>query len=348
MKCSILINNYNYSKYVVECLQSAVRQTHSDVEIIIVDDGSTDGSQDLIATFAKTASRPIKTIFKENGGQGSALNTGYAHSSGDVVFFLDADDVLSPDCVARVVATWTDQMVRLYFNLQFIDGDSQPIESVLYHDKPMPRGDLRDQALTTGLVIDSPTSGNAWARRYLETIMPIPEQDWAFFSDVYLYSQATLAGHTGRIDEPLGSYRVHGRNGSAHTQQGRLAEQAICFDLAQRGLTDDLMKSYADSLGLNYENNAFVESYGHAQLVFIYSRFFGIDDGRPGRWSSFFRGLKKLMLEPHLALYKKPVFAAWMTLIAALPARLAERLTVLGYHKGLVITKNKYMQRGGR
>ncbi len=348
MKCSILINNYNYSKYVIECLESAVAQTHPDLEIIIVDDGSTDGSKDLIAAFAETSKRPIKTIFKDNGGQGSALNTGYANSTGSIVFFLDADDFLAPDCVERVVAAWTEKMVRLYFNLQFVDSESQKIDGVCYHDKPMPRGDLREQALTTGLVIDSPTSGNAWSRQYLESIMPIPEKEWAFFSDVYLYSQSTLAGDTGRIDEPLGSYRVHGRNGSAHTQQGRLAEQAIRFDLAQRGLTDELIHDYAHSLGLTYENNAFVESYGHSQLVFIYARFFGRLDPFPGRWKAFKNSLSKLFSEPHLAVWKKPIFGTWMTMIAILPNQIAERLAVMGYHRGLVITKNKYMQRGGR
>ncbi|MEM8617377.1 MAG: glycosyltransferase family A protein [Pseudomonadota bacterium] len=148
MKCSILINNYNYSKFVRECLESAVAQTYGDLEIIIVDDGSTDDSKEVISAIAEASPRPIKTIFKENGGQGSAMNEGYANCSGEIVFFLDADDFLAPDCVERVVGIWNCNMSRVYFNLQFVDEDSEHIAGVFQDSVQMPRGDLREKAAT--------------------------------------------------------------------------------------------------------------------------------------------------------------------------------------------------------
>ena len=96
MKASILVNNYNYGRYLRQCIDSACAQTYRDIEIIVVDDGSTDNSQEIIASYGSE----IVPLFKENGGQASCLDAGFSRSCGDVIFFLDSDDEFHPQKVA--------------------------------------------------------------------------------------------------------------------------------------------------------------------------------------------------------------------------------------------------------
>ena len=96
---SVIINNYNYGRFLGSAIESALTQSYPNVEVIVVDDGSSDDSRQVMASFGKR----IFPIYKTNGGQASALNTGFANSSGDIIIFLDADDLLHPTLVERVV-----------------------------------------------------------------------------------------------------------------------------------------------------------------------------------------------------------------------------------------------------
>jgi glycosyltransferase involved in cell wall biosynthesis len=98
---SVIIANYNYARFLPACIDSVLAQTHARVEIIVVDDGSTDNSREVLASYGNR----VRVIFQENGGQAAALNTGVAVSSGDVIALLDADDGWYPhklDAVLRV------------------------------------------------------------------------------------------------------------------------------------------------------------------------------------------------------------------------------------------------------
>src|ERR1700722_4127599 len=90
MKFSILLNNYNYGRYLGTAIESALKQTHADFELIIVDDGSTDNSREVIAGFKDPRIIPV---LKENGGQASAFEAGIARATADYLAFLDADDL---------------------------------------------------------------------------------------------------------------------------------------------------------------------------------------------------------------------------------------------------------------
>jgi glycosyltransferase involved in cell wall biosynthesis len=100
MKVSIIIPVYNVEKYLAECLDSAVGQTHQNKEIIIVNDGSTDGSADIISSYQEKYSE-IVFIATENRGQSSARNTGLDTSTGDYLIFLDSDDWLEKETLER-------------------------------------------------------------------------------------------------------------------------------------------------------------------------------------------------------------------------------------------------------
>lgn len=96
-KISVIIPVYNVEKYLKKCVNSVIVQTYQDLQIILVDDGSTDSSPVICDEYAEKYSR-IHVIHKKNGGLSSARNTGLELASGDYITFLDSDDYVSPTC----------------------------------------------------------------------------------------------------------------------------------------------------------------------------------------------------------------------------------------------------------
>jgi len=101
---SVIIPVYNVAKFLRESLDSAVNQTYKNLEIILVDDGSTDGSEIICDEYAGLDSR-IKVIHQKNKGLSEARNTGLDIMTGSIVSFLDSDDVFYPDNIRRMVET---------------------------------------------------------------------------------------------------------------------------------------------------------------------------------------------------------------------------------------------------
>ena len=103
MKVSVIIPVYNVEKYLSRCVKSVMEQTYKDLEIILVDDGSTDNSGKLCDDCASQDERII-VIHKVNGGLSSARNVGIEAAKGDAFFFLDSDDYISVDCIKKMVS----------------------------------------------------------------------------------------------------------------------------------------------------------------------------------------------------------------------------------------------------
>jgi glycosyltransferase involved in cell wall biosynthesis len=209
---SIVINNYNYAAYLAEAIDSALGQEYPACEVIVVDDGSQDGSVDIIKSYGER----IRPVLKENGGQSSALNAGYACASGEVVIFLDADDILKPHAAGRVAEAFArhPDLARVQYRMEVIDGQGRPSGATkpALH-VPVPNGDIRGMTLSFPFdVAWLPTSGNAFAAHTLLQTMPIPEEYGHINADYYLVHTAPLYGTVLFIDEVLACYRVHGAN----------------------------------------------------------------------------------------------------------------------------------------
>ncbi|MEA4957107.1 Undecaprenyl-phosphate 4-deoxy-4-formamido-L-arabinose transferase [bioreactor metagenome] len=101
VKVSVIVPVYNVEKYLEECLDSIVNQSLKDIEIICVNDGSTDNSLNILEKYSKKDNR-IKIITKENGGLGPARKNGLDCSSGEYIFFVDSDDWLSLDALENL------------------------------------------------------------------------------------------------------------------------------------------------------------------------------------------------------------------------------------------------------
>lgn len=211
---SVIIPNYNYEDFVGAAIESALGLDWPDVEVIVVDDGSTDNSRAVIERYADR----VSAIFQENAGHVVACNVGFSRSRGEVVFFLDSDDLLHPSIVRELAAIWRPGISKVQFQMQTIDADGRPLGSVhpQYYWDPSPEEILR-WVTTTGAYPTPPGSGNAYARSFLERIFPL-DPDVDSFTDSYCLVAAPYLGDVITIPKPLVSYRIHGRNDGAFSQ----------------------------------------------------------------------------------------------------------------------------------
>ncbi len=117
---SVIIPVYNVERYLGRCLESAIHQTYPDIEIICVNDGSTDSSLSIADDYAEKDKR-IAVISQKNGGPSSARNTGLKHCNGDYILFLDGDDALEADCVSSCIDAFADDIDVVCFSFNKID-----------------------------------------------------------------------------------------------------------------------------------------------------------------------------------------------------------------------------------
>lgn len=206
---SIIITNYNYEEFVGAAIASALSQTVPAHEIIVVDDGSTDGSRDVLERF-RSESR-VHVIFQKNEGQGSAINRGVKASHGEMVILLDADDLLKPAAVATLLANWQPDASQWQFPLELCETDATPI-GVHPLSQTAESGNVFWKLVVAGYYHYMPTSGHAFSRRALDKVLPIPSEEWRICADTYLVSTTIAFGPIRSIEEPLAIYRVHGRN----------------------------------------------------------------------------------------------------------------------------------------
>src|SRR5688572_23656707 len=117
---SVLISSYNYAAYLSHSIESALSQTYPHIEIIVVDDGSTDDSPNIISGYGKQ----INAILKSNQGQASAMNEGFKVCKGSIIIFLDSDDMLYPEAVENIIQYFsTNEVVKVHWQLDVIDAD---------------------------------------------------------------------------------------------------------------------------------------------------------------------------------------------------------------------------------
>lgn len=130
-RVSVIVPVYNTEKYLHRCLESLVHQTLRDLEILVVDDGSTDHSPEILAEYEKKYPGRVRAIRKENGGQASARNLGILECTGEYVGFLDSDDyadtVMYEEMLRAALADNCDMVECSYHYLQEKDGKQKEL-----------------------------------------------------------------------------------------------------------------------------------------------------------------------------------------------------------------------------
>lgn len=109
---SVIIPVYNCEKYIAECLDSVIQQTYTDIQIIAIDDGSTDKSGEILDRYAQKDAR-IQVLHSPNGGASAARNAGLAHAVGEFVTFVDSDDIIEPDMYQYMLAYFSEEDVDI-------------------------------------------------------------------------------------------------------------------------------------------------------------------------------------------------------------------------------------------
>ena len=129
MKVSVIIPVYNTEEYLAQCLNSLVRQTLDDIEILVVDDGSTDGSLKIAKEFEAANPSKIRVLAKENGGQASARNMALKHATGEYLGFVDSDDWVDTAMYQQMY----DVAVREDADIVICDMEDHYPTHVVYH-----------------------------------------------------------------------------------------------------------------------------------------------------------------------------------------------------------------------
>jgi glycosyltransferase involved in cell wall biosynthesis len=214
---SILINNYNYADFIEEAIDSALAQTYPNLEVIVVDDGSTDRSRSIIEGYGDR----IMPILKANGGQASSFNEGFAVSRGEIICFLDSDDLFAADKIEKVVEIFKNHpdIGWCFHNLQLFTHEPTPVPPLDRSPNVSGVCDLRDvlaKGKLTGRIPFSgfrgaATSGMCFRRSFLEKLLPMPEEIRITSDDYLKYvAFALIPGYI--LQEELCFQRIHDNN----------------------------------------------------------------------------------------------------------------------------------------
>ncbi|MEM6778190.1 MAG: glycosyltransferase family 2 protein [Planctomycetota bacterium] len=212
MKTTCLINSHNYIQFVGEAIQSALEQSFSFDEIIVVDDGSTDGSVEYLrSTFG--AIERVQILAKHQAGQLSCFNHGLRAATGELVFFLDADDRYDPHMLESVLPIYSQRT-----DIDFVSVGVEEFggEVILKQCNPCTR-DCGYSVLGTYFNrawIGNPTSCISARRKLLEKVLPYPdESSWQTRADdVLVFGSSLVGGHKFHLAKKLVQYRVHQSN----------------------------------------------------------------------------------------------------------------------------------------
>ena len=221
-RVTCIITNYNYAQFLADAIDSVLIQTFHSFELIIVDDGSTDQSHDILSRYE--ADGRIIIVRQPNAGQAAAFNRGFEASSGKYIAFLDADDRWLPEKLTRVVAAFEREADAslVYHRLYREAGDGGRLGRPW--PRPLLKGDISRLVLRSGGWWPYPgTSGLSFAREFLENVMPIPAEQNRICADAYLADLSPFFGHIVPLAEPLGVYRLHASN--LWTSPARLAKK---------------------------------------------------------------------------------------------------------------------------
>ena len=318
---SIIISNYNYAQFLRDAIDSALGQDYERTEVIVVDDGSTDRSREILADYDGR----INLILKDNGGQSSAVNAGYRACHGSLVLTLDADDVLERSAISKVVEAWTPELAEVHFPLRLINHDGSPRPG-LHPSAHVASGDLAAILLAKGRYIGPPSSGNVYSRAVLDQIMPIPERTWKH-SDCYLETLSPFHGPVLALNQPLGRYRIHANNFSGVY---KLDRSRIKFLISHDRMQDELLTDFCSRHNLPFSPGIGLSHWGHLKLLLSLDRTYGAPSTRQ-TCRKFLRSVWKSKGE--LTLGAKIRMMCWAISITLLPGSAGLALVRLAFSR---------------
>jgi glycosyltransferase involved in cell wall biosynthesis len=257
-KVSVIIPAYNAEAYLRQAIESVLAQDFRDIEVLVIDDGSKDGTAAVAGTFGS----PVRRLSKENGGVSRARNFGIQHAAGEYVAFLDADDLWEPTKLRKQVELLDKEPeVGLCFTAMWrVDANLQPIEITPALDYP----DYGAALLLYSCVVTGSCSSAMVRRTILQRLGGFDPSfstcaDWEFWLRL---SQVT---RFGAIDEPLVKYRV--TPGSMSSNPGLVERDT--FAALEKFFANSLPAEYLEFKDRAYSNHWMIlsGSYLHARRL---------------------------------------------------------------------------------
>ena len=210
---SIIIPAYNARQFITRAIDSCLAQTYTDYEVIVVDDGSTDGTGDLVR---ERYGDQVQVVRKENGGVATARNAGIDTSNSEYIKPLDADDTIHPTYLERVMQRFDEvdeQVAMVYTRFYFVEGDSRTPKS-----QPVIEGDMYCHLIKTAQINKIVPSTVMIKRKQLIEVGKFPdERELQYIEDWDTWVRLAEKYHIAGINECLVDYHWHGGNMSDKT-----------------------------------------------------------------------------------------------------------------------------------
>lgn len=265
IKVSIVVPVYNVERYLAPCLDSIRNQSYSNIEIVCVNDGSRDRSRDILAMYQSVDAR-IKVVDKENGGLSSARNAGIAAATGDVVCFVDSDDMITRDAAAVIASIFESTSA----DVVTFGGSAYPsFKSYPWLDRVLSPRDVIYDTFTPDIFEKEACDPFAWRtacrRDFLLAHGVAFDEELRFGEDkLFLYSIYPRSSKTVFVSNKLYLYRLD-REGSlmssrAEDRHLRLYDHLRIFHA--------IVKDWSDA--------GFIESYG-SELLHLGCEFLIVD-----------------------------------------------------------------------
>lgn len=198
-RVTIYITNFNYARFIDKAIQSVINQTYSNIELIVIDDGSTDNSKEVLAKYIRDEN--INIVFQENKGLNRTNNIALRMAQGEFIMRLDADDFLAPDAVEKMVTIFVDnpEMGLVFPDYYYVNLDNHVIGREVRHR-------FTDEVT----LYDQPAHGACTLIRteFLKHLGGYNE-DYSCQDGYDLWLRFIALYKVGNINEPLFYYRIH-------------------------------------------------------------------------------------------------------------------------------------------
>jgi glycosyltransferase involved in cell wall biosynthesis len=198
-KVTVYITNFNYARFIDKAIQSVISQTYSNIELIVIDDGSTDNSNEVLAKYV--CKDNINIVFQENKGLNRTNNIALRMAQGEFIMRLDADDFLAPDAVEKMVAVFrdNDELGLVFPDYYYVDLENHIIGR-----------EIRHRFTEEVTLFDQPAHGACTLIRteYLKHLGGYNE-DYSCQDGYDLWLRFIALYKVANINEPLFYYRIH-------------------------------------------------------------------------------------------------------------------------------------------
>jgi glycosyltransferase involved in cell wall biosynthesis len=245
---AVIVTSYNYRDFVVEAVESVLAQRRQAAQVIVVDDGSTDGSAALLRERYAGDAR-VSLLCGTNGGQSAAFQHGIGLAQADVVCFLDSDDRWEPDYLTRLGALY-DARADIDFVFSDLQLFGQQDRVMRFHDRAV---DLGYTAISTYVLTQwygAPTSALSMRAQWARQALDLPEsfrRTWRLSADNCLvFGCSVLGAHKYYLPTGCVGYRIHGRNGWWSNRSPRI-------EYINKMTSSALIRHYAAKVGLGPE-----------------------------------------------------------------------------------------------